>query len=485
MKEAAPLAPPMSSNFLGPDFLLRGETARRLYHGVAAGLPIYDYHGHLSPTDLAENRCYSNLHEIWLEGDHYKWRAMRAAGIPESHITGSASPYEKYLAWAEVVPQVLGNPLYHWTHLELRRYFQIESLLNPDTAAEIWDESARQLKSLSTWSILERFRVALIATTDDPSTSLDAHRRLAVSSLATRVYPTFRPDRALDLSRPEAFASYLQLLGARHNLAIRRLDDLLLALERSHQAFHDLGSRISDHGLEAIPVEGCGHDEAESIFSNVLEGRTPSPLESRRFLRAMLEHCARIDASHGWTQQFHLGARRNPSTRLMCEFGPDAGGDCIGDEPQGTGLCSFLDALDQVDNLPRTILYNINPRDNYLFATIAGSFQRGPTRGKLQWGSGWWFLDQRDGIRAQLRDLAQLGLLSGFVGMLTDSRSMMSFPRHEYFRRILCDLVGNWVDAGELPWDESLLTNLIEGICFHNAYAYFGMQVGSVFAGTR
>ncbi len=466
---------------LNHDFLLSSEIATRLYHEVASHLPIYDYHCHLSAADLSENRRYDNLHELWLAGDHYKWRAMRAAGVEEHFITGAADPFEKFQAWARTVPLTLRNPLYVWTHLELRRYFQIELRLCPRTAREIWQEANRQLGELDTQTVLQRFRVALIGTTDDPSDDLRHHQRLRTLALPTRVYPSFRPDRYLNLTGGDGQAG-LERLERAQGCTCQTFGDFLQALERAHDRFHSAGCRVSDHGLMALPHGESSASEAERIFQQVRGGQQVPARDAATFTHFLIRFFGRLDATSEWTQQLHLGAFRNVNSRLFRDVGPDAGGDSIGDARQGPGLAQFLDDLDREDLLPRTILYNLNPADNYLFASMAGNFQRGPTPGKIQWGSGWWFLDQADGIRWQLDALSRLGLLGCFVGMLTDSRSLMSYPRHEYFRRVLCNMLGDDVARGEIPDDWDILSDVVSRICFRNARDYFGLELSETYA---
>jgi glucuronate isomerase len=463
-------------NFLNPNFLLKTALAQRLYHEVAAGLPIYDYHCHLSPADIATDRIHDNLYDIWLAGDHYKWRAMRWAGVDEGLISGNADPYDKYMAWATALPQLVGNPVHQWAHLELRRYFGIDLLLTPRTAHEIWTECQAKLPELSTWKILKKFQVVLVGTTDDPQSTLVHHRTIAESSLKTRVYPSFRPDRAVLIDGSNAYREYLVRLGQEAGVNICDLDSLQDSLRIIHARFHELGSRLSDHGLAHLPDCLADAAEARKVLSSALDRNAISKSQQDAFICYLMRYLAKLDRDAGWTQQLHLGARRNVSSRLLTVIGPDAGGDCIGDYSQGAGLCRFLDDLDRDDQLPRTVLYNNHPADNHLFATIAGVFQRGPQKGRIQWGSGWWFLDQRDGIRQQLQTLAQVGLLSTFIGMLTDSRSWMSFPRHEYFRRVLCDYLADEVEMGLIPDDWEGLQELVKGICFRNAQAYFQME---------
>ncbi len=459
--------------FIHDDFLLGTGTARRLFHEVAAPQPIFDYHCHLSPQDLAENRRFENLHAIWLEGDHYKWRAMRANGVAERYITGDASPWEKFQAWAATVPHTLRNPLYHWTHLELRRYFGITELLNEASAARIWQCANEQLAGLTTHAILEKFAVRAIGTTDDPTDDLRYHRALAGQSLITRVLPAFRPDRALTVHQPAGFNAWVDRLTQASDRAITNFSDFLAALQQRRDAFHEVGCRLSDHGLSYCPADDCPESEAAAIFARARAGQAASPVEHQRFASVVMLHLGRLYAEKQWAMQLHLTPLRNNNTRLLREIGPDTGFDSIGDWPQATALSAFLDRLDQENCLPKTILYNLNPADNYVFAAMAGNFQDGSIPGKMQYGSGWWFLDQKEGMEAQLNALSNLGLLSRFVGMVTDSRSFMSYPRHEYFRRVLCNLIGRDVENGELPDDNELLAPLIRNVCYRNAEAYF------------
>ncbi len=481
--------------FITDDFLLTTDAARRLYHDHAAARPIYDYHCHLPPADLAGNRTFNNLFEAWLEGDHYKWRAMRAHGVEERFCTGDASPEDKFAAFARAVPSTLGNPLYHWCHLELQRYFGIDTVLNEDTAPEVWAEANRQLAGMPVSAILEKFGVRLIGTTDDPVDTLEHHATLQRQPLVnTKVVPAFRPDKAYTLDDPAAWNAYLDTLGEAAGVGINRLDDLLDALAKRHAFFHDMGSRLSDHGLENLPDVTCSDADARDIFdrargassANTASGwddasKDVSPLHRAKFLAYLLLFLGELDAEAGWTKQLHLGAMRNNNGWAMEHLGPDTGFDSIGDFPQGPGLKRYLGTLAARGHLPQTVLYNLNPADNHLFATMAGNFNlnvdasREGRPAKMQHGSGWWFLDQKDGMRDQMRTLANLGLLRHFVGMLTDSRSFLSYPRHEYFRRTLCGLLGEMVEGGELPRDFDLLGTMVEDISYGNAARYFGM----------
>ncbi len=464
--------------FIQDDFLLETKTARQLYKDHAAKQPILDYHCHLPPADVAADRRFANLFEIWLEGDHYKWRAMRANGVPERYCTGNADPFEKFQAWAATVPHCLRNPLYHWTHLELKRYFGIDELLSEATAASIWKKANDRLKSdeLTARGILQKFSVKALCTTDDPADPLSHHVAIRDSGLATKVYPTFRPDRVLDAHQPEVFNPWVDRLSATANVHIARLNDLLDALRQRHQAFHDLGGRLSDHGLDQCYAACCTTEEAAAVFDKARSGKPATLDERNAFASFMMLFFGHLDAEKGWTKQLHLGARRNASTRGLKTLGRDTGFDSMGDWPQMDTLGEYLDRLDRESALPKTIVYNNNPTDNYAMATMVGNFQDGSVAGKIQFGTGWWFLDQKEGIELQINALSNTGLLSRFVGMVTDSRSFMSYPRHEYFRRVLCNLLGRDVEAGELPDDDQMIGSLVENICFNNAKNYFGLS---------
>ena len=461
-------------SFLSPDFLLQTPTARRLFHNHAADLPIIDYHCHLSPADIASNRSFKTITEIWLEGDHYKWRAMRAFGIPEEYITGSASDEEKFKKWAETVPHTLRNPLYHWTHLELQRYFGIQDLLSEKTADSIYNACNDKLQqpTHSVHGLLTGMKVEMIGTTDDPTDGLEYHKAIASSTLEIKVLPSFRPDPALATHDAPAFNNYLNRLTTVTGKSVHTLDDLFQLLRDRIDYFHDNGCRLSDHGLEYIPVPLSNGTDPAQLFQLLTEGKNLPPDEAGHLKFILLTELCRMYHAKGWTQQFHLGALRNNNTRMMKKLGANTGYDSIGDFRQAPGLAALLDALDSTDQLTRTILYNLNPADNELFATMAGNFNDGTIRGKVQYGSGWWFLDQKDGMEKQLNSLSNMGLLSTFIGMLTDSRSFLSYPRHEYFRRILCNLIGRDVENGELPNDEEMLSELIRGVCYENAKRY-------------
>ncbi len=462
--------------FLDRSFLLATDIAADLYHRVAADQPIIDFHCHLSPKDIAENRHFQNLHEAWLEGDHYKWRAMRADGVSEDLITGSAPPLEKFRAWARTVPHTLRNPLFHWTHLELQRSFGIETLLEEASADEIWHEANRHLAmaDLSVHGILRHFNVECVGTTDDPADSLEWHAQIAASGLVTRVVPTFRPDAALKVREPDRVRSWSRRLAGVSGVATDTFTGLLAALEKRHADFRAAGCRATDHGLEYLPDVECTDAEAASIWERAMRGTPATKPEADAFAVRIMLHVARLNHAAGWVTQLHLGPFRDPNPLLATRLGADAGCDTIGDARQGPGLIRFLATLAGEDSLGRTILYNINPADNALFAALPGSFQDGRTAGKIQWGSGWWFLDQERGMRDQMNMLSDMALLSRFVGMVTDSRSFLSFPRHEYFRRILCDLVGGDVASGRLPDRREWLDALIIAVCSGNAREAFG-----------
>ncbi|MEX0424899.1 glucuronate isomerase [Providencia rettgeri] len=464
--------------FLCEDFLLNNEIARRLYHDYAATMPIYDYHCHLNPREIAENRQFDNLGQIWLEGDHYKWRGMRSAGIPESLITGSeTSDHEKYQAWAKTVPITLGNPLYHWTHLELRRPFGITGkLFSPDTSEAIWHEANEKLAQpqFSARGIMQQMNVHMVGTTDDPTDSLEYHQKIAQdNTFNIEVRPSWRPDRAFKIEL-DGFVDYIAKLGQSANIEINRFSDLLSALESRLNHFDKQGCVASDHGIEVLRYAPIPD---ESVLDTILQNRlSGQPLDNHsvaQFSTAVIVWLGKQYAKRNWVMQLHIGALRNNNTRMFKLLGPDSGFDSIGDSPIAYPLSRLLDEMDKSNELPRTILYCLNPRDNEVLATMIGNFQGGGIAGKIQFGSGWWFNDQKDGMLRQLEQLSQLGLLSQFVGMLTDSRSFLSYTRHEYFRRILCNMVGTWAINGEVPNDEKMLGSMVQDICFNNALNYF------------
>lgn len=464
-------------SFIHEDFLLQTEHAKRLYHGYAKDQPILDYHCHLPPEDIASNRQFQNLFEIWLEGDHYKWRAMRANGVAEAYCTGEADPHDKFVAWAKTMPHTLRNPLYHWSHLELKRYFGFDGLLDGSNAEEVWQRCNDQLATddLRVFGILRRFDVRALCTTDDPTDDLSHHQAIAESDLDTKVYPAFRPDKALTVNRPDVFNAWVTRLERAADLEINSFKHFLDALEQRHDFFDKMGCRLSDHGLDHVFADFPAESTASNIFDSARRGTPASPQEHGQFAAHMMLHFGRLDFAKGWTKQMHLGARRNNNSRGFQAAGADTGFDSIGDWPQVDSLGRYLDRLDHEVSLPRLILYNNNPNDNYTFATMLGNFQDGKIPGKMQFGSGWWYLDQKEAMEWQLNCLSNVGLLSRFVGMLTDSRSFMSYPRHEYFRRVLCNLLGNDMAKGELPNDEALVGNLVQRLCFRNVRDYLGL----------
>jgi len=465
-------------DFLSEDFLLDTDKARVLYFDYASKMPIIDYHCHLPPQEIAEDKKFENLTKIWLHGDHYKWRAMRANGIDENFITGSAGDYEKFEKWAETVPYTMRNPLYHWTHMELQSPFGIKKLLNPDSAREIYDHCTKLLQSdsFSSRNLLRRFKVEIVCTTDDPADSLEHHKKINDDSFEVNVLPTFRADKVLAAGDVVAFNQYLDRLSDAANINIKDLQSLVDALKSRHDYFHAMGGRISDHGLEEMYSSSFKKSEIRKIFGNLRSGVKVSGRKLRKYKSAMLLFLAEMDHEKDWTQQFHLGALRNNNSRKFSLLGPDTGFDSIGDKEMAKPISRFLNRLDKKDALPKTILYNVNPRDNYLFAAMTGNFNEGPVPGKIQFGSGWWFLDQKDGMEWQLNALSNMGLLSRFVGMLTDSRSFLSYPRHDYFRRILCNLIGSDIENGLLPDDEVWLGKMVENISYFNAKNFFNFN---------
>lgn len=464
--------------FLDENFLLQSKTAKRLYHDHAAKMPICDYHCHLPPKEIAEDKQWDNLGEIWLGGDHYKWRAMRTNGVTEEYCTGSKSWREKFEKWAETVPQTVRNPLYHWTHLELQRYFGIDTLLSPETADEIFGAATDLLRTpeFSARNLMRKMNVKAVCTTDDPADSLEYHQKVAADGFEVKVLPTFRPDKAMNLSDSTAWKSYIQSLECKSKSAIVNLDSLVEAVDKRHEYFHSVGCRLSDHGVAYVPAAEATPVELEVIFKKAMAGQPVDLPDREKFEAFFLCQVGKMNHARGWAQQFHVGVFRNNNSRLFQTLGPDTGFDSIADYRQGPGLIRLLDRLDSTGQLAKTILYNINPCDNELMATMIGNYQDGSCPGKMQFGSGWWFLDQKDGMEKQMNALSALGLLSRFIGMLTDSRSFLSYPRHEYFRRILCNLIGRDVENGEIPDDEQLLGGMVENICYNNAVNYFGIK---------
>ena len=473
--------------FIHDDFLLGNKPARRLYHKFAEAEPIFDYHCHISPKDIAENRQFKNLFEIWLEGDHYKWRAMRSNGVAEKFCTGNATPEQKFNAWAKTVPHTLRNPLYHWTHLELKRYFGITDLLNEKTAAKIWKTANAKLATpaFTTQGLLKKMKVKVVCTTDDPVDNLEYHRAFAKSGHPTKMLPAFRPDKALAVNSPAGFNKWVEQLSSAANVDINGFSAFISALEKRHEYFHSQDCRLSDHGMNHCFADFCSEKTAAAIFDKARAGGEVSPQEHSQFASFMMLFFGHLDAKRGWTKQLHLGALRNNNDRLLKQLGPDTGFDSIGDFPQAQTLSAYLNKLDSENKLPKTVIYNLNPADNYVFATMIGNFQDGTIAGKIQYGSGWWFLDQKEGMEWQLNALSSLGLLSRFIGMITDSRSFMSYPRHEYFRRVLCHLIGRDVENGEMPNDDSLLGPMIRNICYANAKQYLQLPTAEASGGGR
>jgi len=465
-------------NFLDEDFLLQSKTARQLYQEFAAGMPIIDYHNHLIPEQVANDINFENLTQVWLYGDHYKWRAMRVNGVNEQFITGNASDFEKFQQWAATVPYTLRNPLYHWTHLELQRYFDVHEILNADSAKKIYDECSAKLqtKEYSVRGLLKKMNVKLICTTDDPVDSLKYHQQLSKEDTFTKMNPAFRPDKAMNVDDTVSFNDYLSALEKASDISISSFNDYLAALKNRHAFFAENQCGVSDHGLEEIYAEDYTQTEIVGIFAKIRSGGVLSLEDGKKFKSAMLVNFAEWDCEAGWVQQFHLGALRNNNSRMLKQLGADTGWDSIGDFSQAKALSKFLNRLDTNNQLAKTIIYNLNPADNELMATMIGNFNDGSVAGKVQWGSAWWFLDQKDGMIKQINALSNMGLLSKFVGMLTDSRSFLSFPRHEYFRRILCNLFGEEIENGELPNDIPWVGKTIQDICYYNARNYFSLQ---------
>ena len=467
-------------SFINDDFMLHSDAARGLYHGHAASMPIIDYHCHLSPQEIAENIQFADITQLWLGGDHYKWRAMRGNGIPEEYITGKEkSAWEKFQKWAETVPYTMRNPLYHWTHLELKRVFGIDKLLSPKTAREIFEECNAKLatEEFRGQSLIRRFNVEVVCTTDDPADDLHWHKQIAAHPFGVKVLPAWRPDKAMAIEDPKAFKTYLKRLEEIYGKEIDSYADLREVLQRRHDYFESMGCRLSDHGLDTFYAADYTEREIEIIFKKVLLGKVPSPKEIEKYRSAFLYDQAVMDAAAGWAQQYHVGPNRNNNSKMFARIGPDTGFDAIDDKPVAAAGHKFFDRLASEDKLAKTILYCLNPKDNEVMTAMAYTFNDGTFPGKMQFGSGWWFLDQEDGIRKQLNVLSNLGLLSRFVGMLTDSRSLISYPRHEYFRRILCDVLGSDIESGRLPASEmDFIGKMVEDISYNNAKNYFDFK---------
>ena len=461
--------------FMDEHFMLNSKAAQRLYHEYAKDMPIIDYHNHLPPNEIAGNVNFKNLTQIWLYGDHYKWRAMRANGVDEKYITGNATDYEKFERWAGTVPYTLRNPLYHWTHMELQRYFGIDELLSPKTAKSIFNEteSLLQQPDFSVHSLINRMNVDTLCTTDDPADNLQFHLQLAKENNSFKVLPTWRPDKAMNAENPQLYNDYLTKLGQAANIEIKTASDLIEALQIRHNFFHEAGCRISDHGIEEFYADEYTQSEIDQIFVKVRAGKTLNSQELSKFKSFMLYEGAKMDHASDWAQQFHYGVLRNNNSRMFAQLGPDTGFDSIGDFSVAKAMVKFFNRLESTDQLAKTIIYNINPGDNEMIATMLGNFNKGPVAGKIQFGSGWWFLDQKQGMIEQMNSLSALGLISKFVGMLTDSRSFLSFPRHEYFRRIMCNLFGEDMENGEIPNDFELVGSIVRDISYNNAKNYF------------
>jgi glucuronate isomerase len=469
----------MADYIFTDDFLLQTKTAKTLYHEHAAKMPVYDYHCHIPAAQIAEDKKFDNLTQIWLYGDHYKWRAMRTNGVSEEFCTGKASDSEKFQKWAETVPHTLRNPLYHWTHLELKRPFGVKKLLSPDTAKEIYDQCSEMLRTpdFSVRGIMRKMNVKLICTTEGPLDTLEHHKKIRKDGFEIKVHTAFRPDKGLAVEDVNSLNEWIDQLEDIAGVYITDFDAYLAALRKRHDFFHTNGCRLSDYGLETAYAEDYTEKEIKKIFNKLRSGENLNKDEQLKFKSAMLYEMALMDSEAGWILQLHLGALRNNNTRMLKTLGPDTGFDSIGDFEIAKPLSKFLDCLDRDNKLPKTILYNLNPRDNELMATMIGNFQDGSAPGKMQYGSGWWFLDQKNGMEKQINALSNLGLLSRFIGMLTDSRSFLSYPRHEYFRRILCNILGSDVEAGLIPNDMKLLGQMVENICFNNAKNYFLMEL--------
>ncbi len=461
--------------FMDDHFLLTNETAAHLYNTYAKDMPIIDYHCHLNPQEVYENKQFKTLTNVWLDGDHYKWRLMRANGIEEEKITGSASDYEKFLAWAKTVPMTIGNPLYHWTHLELKRFFNIDEILNEQTAPFIWEKANQKLRSgkFGARDLITRSNVKVICTTDDPTDSLEYHMKLRdVQGFETQVLPSFRPDKGLEINQ-EGFKSWIAKLQDCSNRSIHTYDDLLKALESRARFFHSMGGRLSDHALNKMVYTKTSKEEVSEIFLKALKGEGVSTEEESKYKSYTLIFLGKLYNELGWAMQFHLHALRNNNTKMFRQLGPDTGYDSMYDGQVAEPLVQLLDQMDVQNSLPKTILYSLNPKDNYVLASIIGSFQGDGIPGKLQLGTAWWFNDQREGMLEQMKALSNVGLFSRFIGMLTDSRSFLSYTRHEYFRRLVCSLIGTWVEEGEVPNDQQLLEQIVKGICYENAKDYF------------
>ena len=470
----------MDQNFITKDFILYSKSAKELYHNYAKNMPIIDYHSHLPPDQIANDIKFENITQIWLYGDHYKWRLMRAYGINEQYITGNKNDFEKFKAWAETVPYTIRNPSYHWSHLELKNYFGInDRVLNPNSAEYIYKKCNELLQTddFSVKNLLRKFNVKLVCTTDDPTSNLEYHKKLKEEKFEIKILPTFRPDKGMAVETPKIFNEWVDNLETIANTTIDNYDTYISAIKERHDIFHELGCRISDHGLETILAEDYSQSEISTIFKKIRTGNGLENNEIVKFKSAMMIEFALMDHGKNWTQMLHIGAMRNNNSRLFKMLGPDSGFDSIGESEIARSLSKFLDNLDNDDKLPKTIIFNLNPRDNGLIASMIGNFQDGSIPGKIQFGHAWWFLDTKLGMTNQINALSDMGMLSKFVGMVTDSRSFLSYPRHEYFRRILCNILGEEIDKGELPNDLDLIGNIVQDICYNNAKNYFGIDL--------
>ena len=468
-----------NKTFLTDDFLLYNPTAKQLYNDYAKHQPIIDYHCHLSPKDIAEDRQFENLTQIWIEGDHYKWRAMRAYGVEEKYITGNASDFEKFQKWAETVPDTIRNPLYHWTHLELKNYFGIDKLLNTDTAEEIYYEASALLQKpeYSVKNLLRNMNVQMIGTTDDPIDDLIYHKKIQNQDFEILVLPSFRPDKAVNIENEIAFNNWVDELEKVSEIQINNYQDFIKAINNRHDYFHDMGCRISDHGIDTFYAEEYQEEEINTIFNNVRKNIKISVLDINKYKSSLLFELAVMNHKKEWAQQFHVGAIRNNNFKMMAKIGPDKGFDSIGDLNHTVAMSKFFDKLNSDNTLTKTIVYNLNPKDSESFASMIANFNQGPVRGKMQYGAAWWFLDQKDGIEKQLDVLSNFGLLPLFIGMLTDSRSFLSFPRHDFFRRILCNVLGNEIEKKQLPNDIQFIGNIVNNICYNNSLKYFNFPI--------
>ncbi|MFD2213440.1 glucuronate isomerase [Metabacillus endolithicus] len=462
-------------DFMGENFLLSTKTAVELYNKYAKEMPIIDYHCHLSPKEIYENKRFKNITEAWLYGDHYKWRAMRSNGVDEEYITGNASDYDKFLAWTKTVPMTIGNPLYNWTHLELQRFFGINEILNEKSAPDIWEKvnSLLAQDDFTAQALIKKSKVEVVCTTDDPTDTLEYHQKLQENNeFGVKVLPSFRPDKGLEINR-DGFLEWVGKLSEASGQSVTNYSEYLKALKERIEFFHSLGGRVSDHALDSMMYEAASEEEVSEIFAKGLKGEKVSLEEEKQFKSYTLTFLGEQYARLGWVMQYHMHALRNNNTRMFKQLGPDTGFDSMNDGEVAKPLCQLLDSLDQKYALPKTVLYSLNPKDNYVIGSVIGSFQGGGTPGKIQFGTAWWFNDQKDGMLDQMKALANLGLFSRFIGMLTDSRSFLSYTRHEYFRRLVCDLIGQWVENGEYPYDEEALSSIIQGICYNNAKEYF------------